>query len=149
MVQEDIYIRGKEMSIPKLVYLIARFILAGILVASGSAKLLMLEDFALSVSQYGLLPDSLAYAYGYALPFIEAVLGVLFFFGWRIRLVSVAVSLIVISFMVANIIDISRASEKCLTCFGDWVTLLPEIALGIDLFMLGLCGLLLRGWVHK
>ena len=130
------------MKIPKPPLVISRFIIGGILLISGLAKVSIAEDFALSVSHYGLGPDVLAYAYGYALPFIEIILGILFFIGKRLKLVSIVAMPVVTTFVVANIVDLMRAGDKCLTCFGDWVHLLPGIALGIDILMLGLALLL-------
>ena len=98
--------------------LAARVALGGIFIYSGVNKLANPGGFVDIVKYYEVLPDSLATAYGYALPPVELVIGVLLVAGIFLRSSAVVSILMVLSFTIAKGIILSRGIDLPCGCFG-------------------------------
>lgn len=79
-----------------------RLILGTILILAAAGKLPEPAKFVDVVTHYGLLPWSLARAYGLALPWLELTLGILLILGFLSRLAAGVSILMIVSFIVAN-----------------------------------------------
>ncbi len=62
----------------------------------GALKLSDATGFVDSVVSYEIVPDSLARAYGWVLPPIELIIGILLIIGFRLRLVALVAILITV-----------------------------------------------------
>ena len=102
---------------------IGRLVLGGIFVYAGFSKLLLpnthlwpmfvlrfslsmnLSSFAQQVESYKMISPEASQVVAHTLPFVEIVLGLLLLIGWRLRIWSAAVTLIMAGFLTA----VSRA----------------------------------------
>jgi uncharacterized membrane protein YphA (DoxX/SURF4 family) len=82
----------------------------------GALKLSDPRGFVDSVLSYNIIPDWLARAYGWVLPPIEVIIGLLFIIGFRLRLVALATILITISFIVATTHNLYWGKTSIITC---------------------------------
>ena len=82
----------------------------------GALKLSDPTGFVDSVVSYEIVPDSLARAYGWVLPPIEVIIGVMLIIGFRLRLVALASILITASFIVATTHNLYWAKTSVITC---------------------------------
>lgn len=115
--------------------LIMRVGLGGVFVIAGYGKLCGISVFAGAVEMYEILPHSLAIAYGYTLPFVELIIGVLLISGIFLR-VSAGVSILTtISFVIAKSITLSRGTNPPCCCL-PWFEMLCSQSLAIDFIML-------------
>ena len=95
-----------------------RLILGTILILAAVGKIPEQARFVDIVTQYGLLPWSLARAYGSILPWLELTLGICLVLGFLTRLAAGTSILMIISFIVANGTAVySRDVMEC-GCFG-------------------------------
>lgn len=76
-----------------------RLLLGGTLLVFGASKLPDLQAFADTVANYQVLPESLAVPYGYALPGVEVVVGLLLILGLGLKFVAPVAILIIASFI--------------------------------------------------
>jgi uncharacterized membrane protein YphA (DoxX/SURF4 family) len=113
-----------------------RLLVGGTFVFSGATKLLSHSQFVDTVDSYHILPHSLATAYGVTLPWVELVIGVYLLFAILIRSSAVAVVLMGISFMVANVSAIVRGDEHCGSCFGEAITFPAWQSLVVDVLIM-------------
>ena len=96
----------------------AQWLLAVVFVTAGVPKLLSLEDFALAVYNYRLLPSALVGATAVVLPGVEAVAGLaLLSRRWRSAAVWIMVGLCGV-FTVASATAIARGLNIECGCFG-------------------------------
>ncbi|HNT30727.1 MAG TPA: MauE/DoxX family redox-associated membrane protein [bacterium] len=88
-----------------------RLYLAYTFFQSGWEKVTHLDAFVEIVKAYNILPSILAEMYARALPFVE--LGVAFYllFGLLTRWTTVVTALMLISFMIATVINLVRGTE--------------------------------------
>ena len=115
---------------------IGRFVLGGVFVYAGFSKLLLpnthlwpmfvlkfslsmnLSSFAQQVESYKMISPEASQMVAHTLPFVEIVLGLLLLIGWRLRIWSAAVTLIMAGFLTA----VSRAyllhMDIDCVCFG-------------------------------
>lgn len=112
-------------------------------IVSAVTKLPMRTDFIDMVKGYNMLPDSLASAYGAALPWLELLIGVFLVLGILVRFGALGSLLISATFMVANIGAIVQGKEQCGTCFGEAFPLAAPAALGLDCVMMAAAVVLL------
>src|SRR4030042_2156457 len=124
MIKESIYTR--------YVSLLVRLLLGGVFIVSSIAKLPMQSRFVDVVQSYQLLPDILASAYGFALPWIELVVGCYLILGILVKPGAVITILMSFSFLVANISSIVRGDSYCPNCFGELVPLTVVQAISFD-----------------
>lgn len=101
-----------------LVGLVARLVLGGVLLVAGALKVGNPLGAARAVQAYDVMPFELARYVGYALPWIEVVIGLLLILGLFTRINGLLGALL----MVVFIIGISQAWARGLTidcgCFG-------------------------------
>lgn len=95
-----------------------RFILAGVFLAAGFAKLLSSEEFALAVQNYDLVPPKAAALVARLLPPLEVACAVLLLLGLGIRPVSAVLALLLVVFSSAVAINLARGREIDCGCFG-------------------------------
>jgi len=96
--------------------------LGGIFVVSGINKIFSETDFTSIVISYNLLPNALAQLYGFALPWIELILGSLLILHVASRLASIISMSLILSFIVANLYAMSSGSQigsSACGCFGE------------------------------
>ena len=129
---------GAERRTSGLAYicLITRLLVGGTLVFSGVTKLPTHSQFVDIVNSYHLLPAALGTAYALVLPWAEFVFGTYLILGILVRPSAFASVLMGISFMVANVIAISRGEEYCTSCFGNAIVLLAPYSLFIDILII-------------
>jgi uncharacterized membrane protein YphA (DoxX/SURF4 family) len=113
-----------------------RLFLGVTFIVSAVTKLPMRTDFIDMVKGYNMLPDSLASAYGVALPWLELSIGVFLVLGILVRFGALGTLLISATFMVANIGAIVQGQEQCGTCFGEAFPLAAPAALALDCVMI-------------
>lgn len=113
-----------------------RLFLGVTFIVSAVTKLPMRTDFIDMVKGYNMLPDSLASAYGAALPWLELLIGVFLVLGILVRFGALGTLLISATFMVANIGAIVQGKEQCGTCFGEAFPLAAPAALALDCVMI-------------
>jgi uncharacterized membrane protein YphA (DoxX/SURF4 family) len=90
------------------------------------------------VQAHGLLPSILADLYGYALPWIELIIGTFLVSGLLTRFAAGVTILMVISFIVANgtaVYDRVQVSDTPCGCFR-WITVKTGDALILDAVMI-------------
>jgi len=98
---------------------IGRLVLGGIFIYAGFSKLLLpnthlwpmfvlrfslsmnLSSFAQQVESYKMISPEASQVVAHTLPFVEIVLGLLLLIGWRLRIWSAAVTLIMAGFLTA------------------------------------------------
>jgi uncharacterized membrane protein YphA (DoxX/SURF4 family) len=97
---------------------LCRFILAGIFIYSGYVKVKEPLQFAVAITGYKLVPESLIFPLATYLPWIEIALGLGVLIGWKIRYFSMAAAGLLLFFIVVLAITISRGIEANCGCFG-------------------------------
>jgi uncharacterized membrane protein YphA (DoxX/SURF4 family) len=132
--------------------LFSRIVLGGIFIFAGGAKIgnistlinyeipqYQLPFFFTKTADGILQPTDLATVFGYALPPLEILIGVMLIAGIFLKLSSVISGLISLSFIIANASAIARGLgfDPC-PCFGAAVPLLKQYSLIIDCMMLAL-----------
>lgn len=122
-----------------------RLALGGIFITAGIAKLSSQAEFINSVIGYGILPDSLAKAYGYALPWAELAIGSCLILGLFTRIASALVLPVALSFVIANSYAIYRQFQDDCGCFGALVPMSYPVSLTLDVLMLLMAAVLLPG----
>jgi uncharacterized membrane protein YphA (DoxX/SURF4 family) len=98
---------------------IGRLVLGGIFIYAGFSKLLLpnthlwpmfvlkfslsmnLSSFAQQVESYKMISPEVSQVVAHTLPFVEIVLGLLLLIGWRLRIWSTAITVIMVGFLAA------------------------------------------------
>lgn len=104
------------------------FVLAGVrkLLPAGEASMLdKMNGFAAHVAKEAPLPEFLGKAYGYALPWVEIIAGLMLVIGLLTRLSSTLIALMLLSFMIAD-------------GLGWWPTQGPAFTKNVILFTLAI-----------
>ena len=109
--------QSSPLNLRRLVIWIGRLVLGGIFIYAGYAKVFLpnshfwpwfvlkfsisvnLAHFATQVESYKLLPPAGVSFVSHTLPFVEMILGLLLLIGWRVRIWSVAVTLLMLGFL--------------------------------------------------
>ena len=125
---------------------ISRAALGGILIIASVGKLQDHATFTNAVVDYGILPDFLARAYGFALPWAELFIGCCLVLGVFVRFASLLSIPIIFSFIVANVYGLLHTTPDMCGCLGKLVLLSHPVSLGIDIAMLLLAGQL---WLNN
>ena len=125
--------------------LLARFILGGIFVWAGLAKIAEPALFAQMIRAYEVLPLPLIHAFAITVPWIEVLAGLLCLLGIWTRSSCMVILLLLVSFAGALGINIYRGADFSCGCFGfegpaDSLT----FALVKNLVLIGFAVLLLR-----
>lgn len=119
------------------VTLASRVVLGGVFIFAGIAKLPYIDDLIGEINQYHILPQSMATAYGYALPPLEIVLGSLLVVGLFLRISASVTGLVVVSFVIAKITALAQGLNIIICgCFGPAISLLAVQSLSIDFVLL-------------
>jgi uncharacterized membrane protein YphA (DoxX/SURF4 family) len=106
--------------------LLARLILGGVLIAAGALKVGNLQQSAMAVRAYELLPIWIANLFGYALPWIEIGIGLLLVLGALVRINGLLGALIMLAFIIAIAQAWARGLSIDCGCFGDGGQIDPE-----------------------
>ena len=125
----------------------ARVVLGGVLLVAGTLKALDPRASVAAVQAYELLPNGLATAVGWGLPFAEIALGVLLLAGLGIRVVAAATAVLLVVFVAAVASAAVRGLSIDCGCFGAGGAVAPgETAYGAEIARdVGL--LVLAGWL--
>ena len=119
--------------------LFSRVVLGGVLIFAGIVKLPHTRTLIWEISQYHILPGSLATIYGRTLPVLEIILGIVLVLGIWLKISASVSGLLVLSFAIAKITAFTRGLDiDICPCFGPTVPLLAVHSLSIDIFLLAL-----------
>jgi uncharacterized membrane protein YphA (DoxX/SURF4 family) len=109
---------------------IGRLVLAGIFIYAGYSKIFLpimhphppigvaLSFFAMQVDSYQLLPPWGVNFVAHTLPFAEVALGLLLLIGWRLRIWTTIVTLIMLGFFAAVVRSYTLGLEINCGCFA-------------------------------
>jgi uncharacterized membrane protein YphA (DoxX/SURF4 family) len=95
-----------------------RLAAAAIWLVAGIAKLLDLEQFRRQVEAYDVLPGGLAAPFAYALPFVEAALGLYLAAGLLVRAAAAVSTALLVVFVAALLQAWARGLSLDCGCFG-------------------------------
>jgi putative oxidoreductase len=97
---------------------IIRIILGFVFIYAGAEKISDPEAFAISISNYRLLPIEIINFFAITLPWIELVAGILIVFGISVKENSAIIFTMLLVFTVAIIISLFRGLSIDCGCFG-------------------------------
>jgi len=127
----------------KYLLFIIRIVIAFIFIYAGAEKISNPDDFALSISNYRLLPISLLNFFAITLPWIEIISGILLLLGISVKENSAIILTMLSVFTIAIIISLFRGLSIDCGCFGKG-TQIGLLKLGENLLMITGSILLLR-----
>ena len=134
--------RAEPFLLHRYFVLFSRIALGGIFIFAGQAKMFPIanvDTLIWEINQYNMLPHQLATAYGWVLPPLEILIGVLLISGIFLKTSSVLGGLITLSFIIAKAEAMIRGLPITICpCFGSAVHLLAVHSLIIDFVMLAL-----------
>ncbi|MDY6918307.1 MAG: MauE/DoxX family redox-associated membrane protein [Chloroflexota bacterium] len=129
---------GRLLSHPYLT-LAARLGLGGVFIFAGTAKLGQIHEFVTLVSAYEVLPTWwMVRAYAYVMPPLEVALGIFLVFGVLLRISSAVSILVLVSFIIAKGVILSRGWEMNCGCFGTVAVMLSSETLALAFVLLAL-----------
>lgn len=99
--------------------LIASIVLGLTFLASSLSKLRDLQGFVLGVFDYQILPPRLAVIYGHILPIVEFACGLAMVLGLWPTTVGLLSVVLLMSFLVAVLINVARGRRLDCHCFGS------------------------------
>lgn len=108
------------------VSLLARLVLAGVMLWAGLSKITNLDQSVLAVRAYQLLPYEWTQPVGYALPILEVLLGILLLIGLFTRFSAAAVTGLMLAFVVGIASAWARGLSIDCGCFGGGGEVAPE-----------------------
>lgn len=115
----------------RLITLIARLILGGVLLVAGGLKAFDPSGAANAVAAYKILPTSVAHIVGYAMPWLEIAIGLLLIIGISIRMAATVGGLIMLVFVGAIISVWARGLLIDCGCFGGGGVIDPSKAAAV------------------
>lgn len=80
--------------------LLIRLTLGGIFLVAGAAKILHLEEFIKNVQSMGVMPENVAFVFGFILPFVEVLFGALYIIGFFTPITSFVLSVMLAGFLL-------------------------------------------------
>ncbi len=80
--------------------LLIRLTLGGVFLFAGASKILHIEQFIKSVQSMGVLPENVAFVFGFMLPFVEILFGALYIIGFFTPITSFVLSMLLVSFLI-------------------------------------------------
>ncbi len=80
--------------------LLIRLALGGIFLVAGASKLLHLEEFIKNVQSMGVMPENIAFIFGFVLPFAEILFGALYIIGFFTPITSLVLSIMLAGFLL-------------------------------------------------
>lgn len=119
----------------KYLLLIARLLIAFIFIYAGAEKISNPDAFAISISNYRLLPIWTLNIFAITLPWIEVICGVLLLFGISVKENSSIIFTMLLVFTIAIIISLFRGLSIDCGCFGKG-SMIGLAKLGENLLML-------------
>lgn len=119
----------------KYLLFIIRIVIAFIFIYAGAEKISNPEDFALSISNYRLLPIASLNFFAVILPWIEIVSGILLLFGISVKENSAIILSLLLLFTIAIVISLFRGLSIDCGCFGKG-TQIGLFKLGENLLMI-------------
>ncbi|MFZ1281830.1 MAG: MauE/DoxX family redox-associated membrane protein [Ignavibacteriaceae bacterium] len=119
----------------KYLLFLIRVSLSIVFIYAGAEKISNPDDFALSISNYRLLPISLLNFFAIILPWIEIVAGILLLFGISVKENSAIILTMLSVFTIAIIISLFRGLNIDCGCFGKG-TQIGLLKLGENLLMI-------------
>ena len=123
----------RKITANRYVILIFRYALAGTFLLSSLGKLIDIGDYSVMlVMRFDILPLPLAFAFGYALPFIELSLALGLLFGVLTRLSAAGAVVLSISFLIAKAIVLSRGMDIDCGCFGPIISTMASATIYLD-----------------
>lgn len=102
----------------KYLLLIIRIIIGFIFIYAGAEKISDPEAFAISISNYRLLPTAAINFFAIILPWIELVAGILLIFGIAVKENSSVLFSMLLVFTIAIVISLFRGLSIDCGCFG-------------------------------
>jgi uncharacterized membrane protein YphA (DoxX/SURF4 family) len=102
----------------KYLLLIIRVVIAVIFIYAGAEKISDPEAFAVSISNYRLIPTATLNIFAITLPWIELITGVLMLFGISVKENSTILFAMLMVFTIAIIISLFRGLSIDCGCFG-------------------------------
>jgi uncharacterized membrane protein YphA (DoxX/SURF4 family) len=102
----------------KYLLLVARIVLGFIFIYAGVEKISDPEAFAISISNYRLLPIATINFFAITLPWIELVAGILLIFGIAVKENSSILFSMLLVFTIAIVISLFRGLSIDCGCFG-------------------------------
>ncbi|CAB4935207.1 unannotated protein [freshwater metagenome] len=112
----------------KLITLIARLTVGGVLLVAGALKAFVPAEAASAVAAYKILPVKIAHIFGYGLPWLEIAIGLLLIAGLSIRLAGVVAGTVMVLFIGAIISVWARGILIDCGCFGGGGAIDPSKA---------------------
>lgn len=113
-----------------------RVFLGLVFLTSGAGKLLNQKKFSEAVQEYSILPPFLSRAYGIFLPWAEMIVGIGLLAGIALYLMAVSMSVLLVGFIVAIVVNLRRGRTLECHCYGvlsanaiGWGTVLRDILL--------------------
>jgi len=129
----------------KYFLLLIRISIAYLFIYAGAEKISDTEAFAISISNYRLLPVSTLNFFAITLPWLEIVTGILLFFGIAVKENSAIIFSMLSIFTIAIIISLVRGLSIDCGCFGKG-TQIGLMKLGENILMIiGLLILIVYG----
>lgn len=126
----------------KYLLFIIRIVIAFIFIYAGAEKISNPDDFALSISNYRLLPNPSLNFFAITLPWIEIIAGILLLFGISVKENSAIIFVLLSVFTLAIIISLFRGLSIDCGCFGKG-TQIGLLKLGENLLMITVSFLLM------
>ncbi len=102
----------------KYLLLVIRIILGFVFISAGAAKISDPEAFAISISNYRLLPITAINFFAIILPWIELIAGILLIFGIAVKENSSILFSMLLVFTIAIVISLFRGLSIDCGCFG-------------------------------
>lgn len=102
----------------KYLLLVIRIILGFVFIYAGAEKISDPETFAISISNYRLLPTAAINFFAITLPWIELVAGILLIFGIAVKENSSILFSMLLVFTIAIVISLFRGLSIDCGCFG-------------------------------
>lgn len=119
----------------KYIILVIRTAIAVIFIIAGAEKIANPENFALSISNYRLLPVYSINIFAVVLPWIEIISGILLLFGIAVKENSTIILTLLLIFTSAIVISLFRGLSIDCGCFGKG-TQIGMLKLGENLLMI-------------
>ena len=105
----------------KNITLIGRLLIGILFIVSGLTKLFALDRFIITVYQFKLIPEFIIPYFAFTLPIIEYLLGFSLLLGMFIRQAAQGLQFLVVTFILAIIINLIRGNIVECGCFGNFI----------------------------
>ena len=127
----------------------ARLSLGALFIYAGYAKLRNPFIFEMAVDGYQLLPPTGVIVVARGLPWLEVVLGLLLWSGWKLPYSATFTVLLLGAFLTMMAITYARGIEAACGCFGTSEPISPRTLARDSLIFLVAAGLTGRAWRHR